>query len=255
MLMQGKRGLVVGIANKWSIAWGIAQRLAEQGAEMAITYQSERLAKNVRELAETLEKPPLLIPLDVTSDRQIVMTFELLNRVWGKVDFLVHAVAYAPRAALEGQFVATTREDFRIAHDISAYSLAALCHQAMPLMGEGSSVVALSYLGSTRVVPNYNVMGVAKASLEASVRYLAADLGPLGIRVNAISAGPIKTLAASGIAGFGGMMGHHRKRAPLRKDTDTGEVGDASLFLLSDMARGITGQVLYVDGGFSILAD
>ena len=257
MLMQGKRGLIVGVANKWSIAWGIAQKLAAEGAELAITYQSERLAKNVRELAETIDKPvaPLLIPLDVTSDRQIVMTFELLNRVWGKLDFLVHAVAYAPRAALEGQFVATTREDFRIAHDISAYSLAALCHQAMPLMKEGSSVVALSYLGSTRVVPNYNVMGVAKASLEASVRYLAADLGPLGIRVNAVSAGPIKTLAASGISGFGGMQRHHRLRAPLRKDTDALEVGDASLFLLSDMARGITGQVLYVDGGFSVMGD
>jgi enoyl-[acyl-carrier protein] reductase I len=257
MLMQGKRGLIVGVANKWSIAWGIAQKLSEAGAELAITYQSERLAKNVRELAETIDKPapPLLIPLDVTSDRQIVMTFELLNRVWGKLDFIVHAVAYAPRAALEGQFVATTREDFRVAHDISAYSLAALCHQAMPLMHEGSSVIALSYLGGTRVVPNYNVMGVAKASLEASVRYLAADLGPLGIRVNAVSAGPIKTLAASGISGFGGMQRHHKGRAPLRKDTNPLEVGDASLFLLSDMARGITGQVLYVDGGFSIMAD
>ena len=255
MLMQGKRGLVVGIANKWSIAWGIAQRLAEQGAEMAITYQSERLAKNVRELAETLEKPPLLIPLDVTSDRQIVMTFELLNRVWGNLDFIVHAVAFAPREALDGQFVATTREDFRIAHDISSYSLTALCHQGMPLMKEGGSVVALSYLGGVRVVPNYNVMGVAKASLEASVRYLAADLGPVGIRVNAVSAGPIKTLAASGIAGFGGMQRHHRGRAPLRKDTDILEVGDASLVLLSSMGRGITGQVLYVDGGFSIMGD
>jgi enoyl-[acyl-carrier protein] reductase I len=255
MLMKGKRGLVVGVANKWSIAWGIAQKLAGEGAELALTYQNERLGKNVRELGETLEQTPLLIPMDVTSDKQIVLTFELLKRVWGKVDFIVHAVAYAPRAALEGQFVATTREDFRVAHDVSAYSLAALCHSALPLMTEGGSVIALSYLGSTRVVPNYNVMGVAKASLEASVRYLAADLGPVGIRVNAVSAGPIKTLAASGIAGFGGMMGHHRKRAPLRKDTDAGEVGDASLFLLSDMARGITGQVLYVDGGFSIMAD
>jgi len=254
MLMKGKRGLVVGVANKWSIAWGIAQKLASEGAELAITYQNERLGKNVRELAETLDNP-LLIPMDVTSDKQIVMTFELLKRVWGHLDFLVHAVAYAPRAALDGQFVSTTREDFRIAHDVSSYSLAALCHSAMPLMGEGGSVIAMSYLGGTRVVPNYNVMGVAKASLEASVRYLAADLGPLGIRVNAVSAGPIKTLAASGIAGFGGMQRHHRNRAPLRKDTDQEEVGDASLFLLSSMARGITGQVLYVDGGFSIMGD
>jgi enoyl-[acyl-carrier protein] reductase I len=254
MLMKGKRGLVVGVANKWSIAWGIAKKLADEGAELAITYQNERLGKNVRELAEELENP-LLIPMDVTSDKQILMTFELLKRVWGRLDFLVHAVAYAPRAALDGQFVATTREDFRIAHDISAFSLAALSQSAAPLMTEGGSIIALSYLGSTRVVPNYNVMGVAKASLEASVRYLAADLGPIGIRVNAVSAGPIKTLAASGIAGFGGMQRHHRNRAPLRKDTETEEVADASLFFLSHLGRGVTGQVLYVDGGFSIMGD
>ena len=254
MLMSGKRGLVVGVANKWSIAWAITRRLAEEGAELAITYQSERLGKNVRELAEEL-KDPLLIPLDVSSDKQIVMTFELLKRVWGRLDFLVHAAAFAPRAALESPFVATTREDFRVAHDISAYSLAALCQSAQPLMTEGGSVITLSYLGAERVVPNYNVMGVAKASLEASMRYLASDLGPQGIRVNAVSAGPIKTLAASGISGFGSMQRQHRNRAPLRKDTDTEEVADASLFLLSSLGRGITGQVLYVDGGFSIMAD
>jgi enoyl-[acyl-carrier protein] reductase I len=254
MLMKGKRGLVVGVANKWSIAWGISQKLLEEGAELAFTYQNERLAKNLRELTEGITDP-ILIPMDVTSDKQILMTFELLKRVWGHIDFIVHAVAYAPRAALEGQFVATTREDFRIAHDVSAYSLAALCQCAQPLMGEGGSIVAMSYLGGTRVVPNYNVMGVAKASLEASVRYLAADLGPQGIRVNAISAGPIKTLAASGISGFGGMQRHHRNRAPLRKDTDQSEVADATVFMLSSMARGVTGQVLYVDGGFSIMGD
>ena len=254
MLMKGKRGLVVGVANKWSIAWGISQRLLEEGAELAFTYQNDRLGKNVRELTEHLENP-ILIPMDVTSDKQIVLTFELLKRVWGHLDFIVHAVAFAPRAALEGQFLATSREDFRIAHDVSAYSLAALCQSAQGLMGEGGSVIALSYLGSTRVVPNYNVMGVAKAALEASVRYLAADLGPQGVRVNAVSAGPIKTLAASGISGFGNKMRHHRDRAPLGRDTETEEVADASLFLLSPMSRGITGQVLYVDGGFSIMAD
>ncbi|MGA2082914.1 MAG: enoyl-ACP reductase [Holophaga sp.] len=254
MLMEGKRGLVVGVANKWSIAWGIAQKLAAEGAELAITYQNERLGKHVRELAETLEKP-VLIPMDVTSDKQIIMTFELLKRVWGRLDFLVHAVAFAPREALEGQFVATSREAFHVAHDVSAFSLAALANSAQPLMTQGGAVVALTYLGSTRVIPNYNVMGVAKASLEASVRYLASDLGPQGIRVNAVSAGPIKTLAASGISGFGGMQRQHRNRAPLRKDTETEEVADAALFLLSPLSRGITGQVLYVDGGFNIMGD
>jgi enoyl-[acyl-carrier protein] reductase I len=254
MMMSGKRGLVVGVANKWSISWAITQRLAAEGAEVALTYQNERLGKNVKELAAELGDP-MLIPLDVTSDKQIVMCFELLKRVWGHLDFLVHGAAFAPRTALDGSFVGTTREDFRIAHDISSYSLTALTASAAPLMTEGGSVITLSYLGSERVIPHYNVMGVAKASLEASVRYLANDLGPQGIRVNAVSAGPIKTLAASGIAGFGSKQRHHRNRAPLRKDTEAEEVADAALFLLSPMGRGITGQVLYVDGGFNIMGD
>ncbi|MCE1229341.1 MAG: enoyl-ACP reductase [Firmicutes bacterium] len=253
-LMQGKRGLVVGVANKWSIAWAITQKLAAEGAELALTYQNERLGKNLRELASEIGDP-LLIPLDVTSDRQIVMCFELLKRVWGHLDFVVHAVAFAPRQALEGEYVSTSREDFRLAHDISSFSLTALTHSALPLMGEGGSIVTLSYLGAERAIPNYNVMGVAKASLEASVRYLANDLGPKGIRVNAVSAGPIKTLAASGISGFGTKQRHHRNRAPLRRDTELGEVADASVFLLSAMGRGITGQVLYVDGGYNIMGD
>jgi len=252
-IMEGKRGLIIGVANKRSIAWGIAQKLSEAGAQLCLTYQNERLGENVRELAAEL-KHPLMQMMDVGSDSQIVMAFDEIRKKWGKIDFLVHSVAYAPRQALEGRFVDTSREDFRVAHDISAYSLAAVCKAAQPLMTEGGSIVALSYLGSTRVVPNYNVMGVAKASLEACVRYLAADLGSEGIRVNAISAGPIKTLAASGISGFGTMLKHHRTRTPLQKDTDQEEVGDAGLFLASHMGRGVTGQVLYVDGGYSIMA-
>ena len=253
-LLEGKRGLIIGVANKRSIAWGITQTVAEAGAQLCLTYQNERLGDNVRELAAEL-KHPLLLPMDVGSDSQIVMAFDEIRKKWGKLDFVVHAVAYAPRQALEGRFMDTSREDFRVAHDISAYSLAAVAHAAVPLMTEGGAIITLSYLGGTRVVPNYNVMGVAKASLEASVRYLAADLGPQGIRVNAISAGPVKTLAASGISGFSTMLKHHRGRTPLQKDTEPREVGDAALFFVSAMGRGVTGQVLYVDGGYSIMAD
>ncbi|WLT30598.1 enoyl-ACP reductase [Geothrix sp. PMB-07] len=252
-LLEGKRGLIIGVANKRSIAWGIAQRAQEAGAHLCLTYQNERLGENVRELAAEL-KNPLLQMMDVGSDSQIVMAFDEIRKKWGKLDFVVHAVAYAPRGALEGRFMDTSREDFRVAHDISAYSLAAVSHAAQPLMTEGGSIITLSYLGAERVVPGYNVMGVAKASLEATVRYLAADLGPMGIRVNAVSAGPIKTLAASAIPGIGTKLKQHRSHTPLQKDTDQLEVGDAGVFLLSDMGRGVTGQVLYVDGGFSIMA-
>ena len=252
-LLEGKRGLIIGVANKRSIAWGIAQRAAEAGAQLCLTYQNERLGENVRELAEELNNP-LCLPMDVGSDSQIVMAFDEIRKKWGGLDFVVHAVAYAPRQALEGSFVETSREDFRVALDISAYSLAAVSQAARPLMPEGGAIVTLSYLGSERVVPGYNAMGVAKAALESSVRYLAADLGPQGIRVNAISAGPIKTLAASGIPGMGSKLKHHRARTPLQRDTDQLEVGDAGVFFLSDMSRGVTGQVLYVDGGFCIMA-
>lgn len=254
MLLEGKRGLVVGVANKRSIAWAIARKAADEGAQLALSYQNERLGENVQELAGEL-KDPLLLQLDVGSDSQIVTAFETIKAAWGRLDFLVHAVAYAPRHALDGRFIETSRHDFRVAQDISAYSLAALCRYAQPLMSEGGSIVTLSYLGSERVVPHYNVMGVAKASLESSVRYLAYDMGATNVRVNAVSAGPIKTLAASGIAGFGGMLRHHRSRAPLQKDVELEEVADASVFLLSPMGRGITGQVIYVDGGYNIMAD
>ena len=204
MLLQGKRGLVVGVANKRSIAWAIARKAAEEGAELALSYQSERLGENVRELAA--EIPGCLsFPMDVGSDSQIIMGFDQLKRSWDRIDFLVHAVAYAPRHALDGRFVETTRDDFRVAQDISVYSLAALARASEPLMTDGGSIVTLSYLGSERVIPHYNVMGVAKAALESSVRYLASDLGEKQIRVNAVSAGPIKTLASSGISGLGGL--------------------------------------------------
>jgi enoyl-[acyl-carrier protein] reductase I len=254
MLLQGKRGLVVGVANKRSIAWAIARKAAEEGAEVALSYQNERLGENVRDLAQELDNP-LLVQMDVGSDSQIVMAFDEIRKKWDRLDFVVHAVAYAPRHALDGKFLDTSREDFRVAQDISAYSLAAVAKAAQPLMNQGGSIITLSYLGSERVIPHYNVMGVAKASLEASVRYLAYDLGEQNIRVNAVSAGPIKTLAASGISGLGSMLRHHRSRAPLQKDTETEEVADAAVFLLCPMGRGITGQVLYVDGGYNIMAD
>jgi enoyl-[acyl-carrier protein] reductase I len=254
MLLKGKRGLVVGVANKRSIAWGIARKAADEGAQLALSYQNERLGENVRELAEELPGC-LTVQMDVGSDSQIVMAFDQLRKSWDRIDFLVHAVAYAPRHALDGRFLDTSRDDFRVAQDISAYSLAALSRAVQPLMTEGGSIVTLSYLGSERVIPHYNVMGVAKAALESSVRYLAYDLGEFGIRVNAVSAGPVKTLAASGISGFGNMLRHHRSRAPLQKDTEIEEVADAAIFMLCPMGRGITGQVLYVDGGYNIMAD
>jgi len=253
MLMKGKKGLIVGVANKRSIAWAIAQRCVEQGAQCAFSFQSERLGENVKELTNDLPGS-LLFQMDVSDDLQVQKGFEYLRESWSGIDFLVHAVAYAPRQALEGDFVSTTREDFRTALDISTYSLPVLAHAAKPLMTQGGSIVALTYLGSERVMPNYNVMGVAKAALESATRYLANDLGPSNIRVNCISAGPIKTLAAAGIGGFSSILDLHRSKAPLRKNTELEEVGDAGVFLLSDMGRGITGQVLYVDGGYSIMA-
>jgi enoyl-[acyl-carrier protein] reductase I len=249
--LSGKHGLIVGVANKRSIAWAIAQAAAHQGARLAITYQGERLEENVRELAAGLADP-LVLPLDVTSDAQIDAVFAAVEREFGGLDFLVHGAAFAPREELAAPFVQTSREGFRTSLDISAYSLVALARGAVPLMERrgGGSILTLTYLGSERVFQNYNVMGVAKAALEACVRYLAADLGARNIRVNAISAGPIKTLAASGISGFSSILQLYRDRAPLRRTVDTAEVADAAIFLLGPGGRAVTAEVLMVDAGY-----
>jgi enoyl-[acyl-carrier protein] reductase I len=249
--LAGKTGLIVGVANKRSIAWAIAQAASAAGAKLAITYQGERLGENVRELAEGLPDP-LLLPLDVTDDAQMAAVFEGIDRTFGGLDFVVHGAAYATREDLSNPFVQTTRDGFKMALDISAYSLIALARGALPLMERrgGGSIVTLTYLGSERVFMNYNVMGVAKAALESTVRYLAADLGPKNIRVNAVSAGPIKTLAASGVSGFSSILQVYRDRAPLRRTVDTSEVADAAMFLISDAGRAVTAEVLMVDGGY-----
>ena len=253
MLLEGKTGLILGIANKRSLAWGIAQSVAREGARLAVTYQGERLEENVRELAAGLDRP-VILPCDVSKDEDLETLAASVKSELGGLDFVVHAVAYALREELDGEFLNTSREGYRVAQDISAYSLTALVRRTAPLMeGRGGSVVTLSYLGGERVVPHYNVMGVAKAALECSVRYLAADLGPKGIRVNAISAGPIKTIAASGVHGISKMLEYHRNNAPLRRNTEQEEVGDAALFLVSRLSRGITGELIHVDGGFHVM--
>jgi enoyl-[acyl-carrier protein] reductase I len=251
MQLNGKHGLIVGVANKRSISWAIAQAAAAAGARVAMTYQGQRLEENVRELADGLTDP-LVLPCDVTDDGQIARVFEEVERSFGGLDFLVHGAAYAAREDLSNPFVQTTRDGFKLALDVSAYSLIALTRGALPLMEKqgGGSVLTLTYLGSDRVFQNYNVMGVAKAALESTVRYLAADLGPKNIRVNAISAGPIKTLAAAGISGFSGILQVYRDRAPLRRTVETSEVANAAVFLLSDAARAVSAEVLMVDGGY-----
>ena len=252
-LLEGKVGLVMGVANKRSIAWGIANAANKAGARLVLTYQNERLGENVRELAPQLNDP-ILLECDVASDEQIQTLMSRIGEQTGHLDFIAHALAFAPREALSGMFADTKRDDFRIALDISAYSLAAVSRAALPLMKDRqAAILTLTYLGAERVIQNYNVMGVAKAALEASVRYLANDLGPHGIRVNAISAGPIKTLASSAVGGISGMIKLHTERAPLRKQVDIDEVGDAALFLISPLSRGISGEILYVDGGYHIL--
>jgi enoyl-[acyl-carrier protein] reductase I len=252
-LLAGKLGIVFGVANKRSIAWAIAQAWHKAGARLAFTYQGERLKENVEELAGTFGSDTLLMPCDVTRDEDIANVFKAVGEKFGQLHLLLHSVAFAPKDALEGEFINTSREAFRVAHDISAYSLVALARGAAPLMTEGGSVVAMSYYGAEKVVPHYNVMGVAKASLEASTRYLAYDLGPKKIRVNCISAGPVNTLAARGIAGFTDMLKHYEAHAPLKRNVLPDELGATGTFLASDGAAAITGQVLYVDCGYQIM--
>ena len=251
--LNGKLGVVFGVANKRSIAWAIAQAWHRAGARLAFTYQGDRLKENVEELAGTFGSDTLILPCDVTSDAQIDTVFATVKEKFGRLDLLLHSVAFAPREALEGDFLDTSREAFRVAHDVSAYSLVGLARAAAPLMDQGGSIVAMSYYGAEKVIPHYNVMGVAKASLEASTRYLAASLGPRKIRVNCISAGPMNTLAARGIAGFTDMLKHYEAHSPLRRNVLPEELGATGAFLASDGAAAITGQVLYVDSGYQIM--
>jgi enoyl-[acyl-carrier protein] reductase I len=249
-LLTGKKILVTGLLSNRSIAYGIAKAAHREGAELAFTYQNERFRERVTDMAAEFGSK-IALPCEVTSDAEIASLFEELKKTWGALDGLVHAIAFAPREAIAGDFLeGISREAFRQAHDISAYSFPALAKGALPLLKRNSALLTLTYLGAERVVPNYNTMGLAKASLEASVRYLAGNLGPGGIRVNGISAGPIKTLAAAGISGFGKILKFVEEQAPLRRNVTTEDVGNAAAFLLSDLASGITGEIPYVDAGF-----
>ena len=252
-VLTGKHGLIVGVANKRSISWAIAQAASSAGARLALTYPSERLEENVRELAAKLENP-VVAPCDVSNDEQIAALAATLDAEFGGLDFFVHGAAFAPPPELSNPFVQTSREGFRVALDVSTYSLIGLTRAVVPLMAKrgGGSILTLTFIGSDRVFTNYNVMGVAKAALESSVRYLAADLGPQNIRVNAVSAGPIKTLAAAGISGFSSILQVYRDRAPLRRNVELSEVADAAMFLLSPAARAVTGEILMVDSGFHV---
>lgn len=252
MLLEGKKGLILGVANKQSIAWAIAESAAREGAKLIFNYQNDRFKDKVEKLAEGIEGSKAF-QCDVGNDGEIAALMKNVEDEFGRLDFLVHSIAYAPSEELAGEFINTSRQGFATALEVSAYSLIAVSRTALPLMNSGGSIVTLTYLGAERVVPNYNVMGVAKAALEASVRYLANDLGPRGIRVNAISAGPIRTLAARGVGGISKMVEHHREIAPLRHATEQAEVGDTALLLLSSLGRGVTGEVIYVDGGYHIL--
>ncbi len=252
-ILEGKIGVVFGVANKRSIAWAIAKAWHAAGAKLIFNFQGERLKENVEELVSAFGDETPLFPCDVTSDDQIAAFFGEVRKITPRLDLMLHSVAFAPKEALEGDFLSTSRDAFRIAHDISAYSLVGLAREAAPLMTEGGSIVAMTYYGSEKVVPHYNVMGVAKASLEASCRYLAYDLGSKKIRVNCISAGPVQTLAARGISGFSTMVKHYEQHAPLRRSCEPAELGQTGVFLASDGAASITGQVIYVDGGYQIM--
>ena len=252
-VLTRKVGVVFGVANKRSIAWAIAKAWAAAGARLIFNYQGERLKENVEELVGEFGEQTPLFSCDVSSDDEITAFFEKVRSETDRVDLMLHSLAFAPREALEGDFVSTTREAFRVAHDISAYSLVALAREVAPLMTNGGSIMAMTYYGSQKVVPHYNVMGVAKASLEATTRYLAYDLGPKKIRVNCISAGPVQTLAARGISGFSAMLKHYQERAPLKRSCDPTELGATGVFLASDGAAAITGQIIYVDGGYQTM--
>jgi enoyl-[acyl-carrier protein] reductase I len=251
-LLEGKTALIFGVANEYSIAWGIAQRLHDEGADLAFSYAIPQLEKRVRPLAESVGAQ-VIEEADVTDDAAIDRVFDKVAEAHGTIDVLIHAVAYAEREDLDGRFVDTSREGFKTALEISAYSLVALAQRAEKLMPDGGAIAAMTYYGGVAVMPHYNVMGVAKAALESSVRYLAHDLGPQGIRVNAISAGPIKTLAASGITGFRKMLNYHEKAAPLHENVTQEDIGNAAIYLCSDLARTVTGEVLYVDAGWNIM--
>lgn len=252
-LMEGKRVMVFGVANDRSIAWGIAKMMHEQGARLGFNYVGDALERRVRPLAASVDAD-LILPCDVTSDEQVESTFAGISEAWGGLDVLVHSIAYADKTDLSGRFHNTSRDGFLKAMEISAYSLVQLTRAAVPLMGPGGNIVTMTYYGAEKVVENYNMMGVAKAALEASVRYLAADLGPDQIRINALSAGPLKTLAATGVKNFRGLMSQFEERAPLRRNVTLEDVGSAALFLCSDMGAGVTGEVLHVDLGFNVLA-